>query len=67
MNRTEQIQKLKQMARDKYNEDKGVMHECTDEQGYESWIDTYGTAKKAWNVHMQVLVIQEENYGYLEF
>lgn len=67
MNRAEQIQKLKQMAKDRYNEDGGVMYECTDNAGYESWIDTYGTARKAWNVHMQVLVIQEENTGYFEF
>jgi hypothetical protein len=67
MSKEAEIQKLKQIAIDRYVGDGGVMRECTDDQGYIALIDEHGTAERAWESHMEILAIQEENYGYFEF
>jgi len=60
MKQQEQVDKLKQMAIDLYNEDAGFMYECTSDAEYVALIKEHGTAKKAWAWHMCIINIKRD-------
>ena len=64
--RQAQIDKLKQIAVDKYDQDGGTMYECSDEQDYIDAIEESGTASKAWKSHLEIHEIRKEVGGYYE-
>lgn len=55
-----EIEKLKQMAIDKYAEDYGVMNECFDDADYAEAIAKDGTAEAAWAWHIRIVEAQRE-------
>lgn len=55
-----EVEKLKQMAIDRYAVDGGVMHECFDAEDYAEAIAKDGTAEAAWAWHIRIVEAQRE-------
>ena len=60
MTKQAQVDKLKQLAIEKYDQDAGFMYECTDDAGYVELIEEHGTASKAWKFHLQIINIKRD-------
>lgn len=61
-----EIDKLKQMARDRYEADGGEMFECFSAADYAQIIEEKGTAEKAWVWHLRIVEAQREAGGFHE-
>jgi hypothetical protein len=61
-----EVEKLKQMAIDRYNEDGGVMYECSEDKDYESEIKQHGTAEAAWAWNLRIVEAQKETQACYE-
>ena len=62
-----EVLKLRQIAIDKYDQDGGTLHECSNEQDYIDAVKESGTAAKAWKDHLEIHEIRKEIGGYYEF
>lgn len=60
MDRSAEVQKLKQIALERYHLDGGTMYECTDDAEYIELIIEYGTAEAAWAAELELCSIRKE-------
>ena len=62
----EQIKELEQIARDRYEQDGGIMFECCGPDDLAEMIDAEGGVDEAWAMHMRITEARREAGGYYE-
>lgn len=56
-----QVQELRQLGRDQYEVDGGVLEECYDDQALADMIDADGSVQEAWAFHLGVVDAKRES------
>jgi hypothetical protein len=59
MSRSEEVQKLRKIAAERYHLDGGTMFECTSLDEYHALIKEHGTAEAAWAAELDGHTVRE--------